>query len=68
MPVDVIQAKCARYMQRGQPAHRTRMLNIDDFTIVSIYGSEYRGIVQYYLLASDVYRLNRLRWSWRYSC
>ena len=35
---------------------------MDDYTIVSIYGAEYRGIVQYYLLASDVYRLNRLNW------
>ena len=38
------------------------MMNDDDYTIVAVYGAEYRGIVQYYLLASDVYRLNRLRW------
>jgi hypothetical protein len=25
--------------------------------------AEYRGIVQYYLLASDVWRLGRLRWA-----
>ena len=29
--------------------------------IISTYGAEYRGIVQYYLLAGDVWRLNRLR-------
>ncbi len=38
------------------------MMNMDDYAIVTIYGSEYRGIVQYYLLANDVYRLNRLSW------
>jgi hypothetical protein len=29
---------------------------------VARYGAEYRGIVQYYLLASDVFRLHRLQW------
>jgi len=62
VPVKVIKAKCAPYMQRGKPARRTRLMNLDDYTIVSIYGAEYRGTVQYYLLASDVCRLNRLNW------
>ena len=62
VPAKVIKAKGANYMKRGQPARRTRVMNMDDYTIVSIYGAEYRGIVQYYLLASDVYRLNRLNW------
>jgi hypothetical protein len=29
---------------------------------VGTYGAEYRGIIQYYLLAGDVFRLGRLRW------
>jgi hypothetical protein len=62
VPANVVKAKCAHYMKRGQPARRTQVMNMDDYTIVSIYGAEYRGIVQYYLLASDVYRLNRLNW------
>jgi group II intron reverse transcriptase/maturase len=62
VPTAVIKAKCASYTQRGQPARRARLMNMDDYTIVSIYGSEYRGVVQYYLLASDVYRLHRLNW------
>ncbi len=62
VPIDVIKAKCARYMQRGKPAHRPELMNEQDHAIISRYGSEYRGIVQYYLLAGDVYRLNRLHW------
>ncbi|HKR52665.1 MAG TPA: group II intron reverse transcriptase/maturase, partial [Pseudonocardiaceae bacterium] len=62
VPTAVIKATCASYTQRGKPARRTRLMNMDDYTIVSIYGAEYRGVVQYYLLASDVYRLNRLNW------
>jgi Type II intron maturase len=38
------------------------MVNDDDFTIVATYGAEYRGLAEYYLLAGDVWRLNRLRW------
>jgi hypothetical protein len=38
------------------------MVNEDDHTIVRTYGAQYRGLVEYYLLAGDVYRLNRLEW------
>jgi group II intron reverse transcriptase/maturase len=62
VPKGVIKAKCAPYLERGKPARQTSMLNYDDHTIVSIYGARYRGIVNYYLLAGDVFRLNRLHW------
>jgi hypothetical protein len=62
VPRTVIQAKCALDMRRGEPAHRSWLMNEDDPTIVSVYQAEYRGFVQYYLLAGDVYRLNRLHW------
>jgi group II intron reverse transcriptase/maturase len=63
VPLPVIKAKIAPYMKRGKPAHRTQLMNDDDLAIISTYGAEYRGIVQYYLLAGDVWRLNRLRWA-----
>ena len=47
VPAKVIKAKCAHYMKRGKPARRTQVMNMDDYTIVSIYGAEYRGTVQY---------------------
>jgi group II intron reverse transcriptase/maturase len=62
VPLDVIKAKCAPYMKRGKPARQTSLYKYDDFTLVNIYGARYRGVVQYYLLASDVFRLNRLHW------
>ena len=37
-------------------------MNLDDHLIISTYGAEYRGFVQYYLLAGDVWRLHRLHW------
>jgi len=62
VPREVIKAKCARYMQRGKPERRPELINEEDHAIISRYGTEYRGIVQYYLLAGDVYRLSRLHW------
>jgi hypothetical protein len=37
-------------------------MNEHGYTIIGTYGAEYRGFAEYYLLAGDVSRLNRLRW------
>jgi group II intron reverse transcriptase/maturase len=62
VPLDVIKAKSAPYLKLGKPERRNQMVNEDDHTIVRTYGAQYRGLVEYYLLAGDVYRLNRLEW------
>jgi hypothetical protein len=49
-------------MSKGKPAQRGTLLHDDDFTIVAKYQAEYAGLVQYYLLAQDVFRLGRLHW------
>src|SRR5512140_406845 len=63
VPRDVIKAKCAPYRRRGKPWHRPQLQNLPDYDIVRIYGAEYRGIVNYYLLAQDAWRLSALRWN-----
>ena len=60
VPKEVIEQKCAFYMRRGKPAQRTEMIRDSDYSIVSKYQSEYRGIVQYYLLAHNVGWFNQL--------
>ena len=62
VPPDVVKAQCAPYRQHGKPWHRTRLQNLDDHDIVRTYGAEYRGVVSYYLLAQDVWRLHTLHW------
>jgi group II intron reverse transcriptase/maturase len=62
VPAAVVKAKSAPYLTRGQPACRNRIVNEADYNIVGRFGAEYRGLVQYYLLAGDVFRLHRLRW------
>ena len=60
VPDDVIVEQCRRYMRNGKPVHRPERLHDDDFSIVSQYGAEYRGFVQYYLLAFNAHRLRRV--------
>ena len=63
VPPDVVKAQCARYRQHGKPWHRPRLQNLDDYHIVRIYGAEYKGVVNYYLLSQDVWKLGTLRWN-----
>ncbi|UIX34511.1 reverse transcriptase/maturase family protein [Streptomyces sp. GQFP] len=61
VPKDVIKAKCAPFLKHGKPAHLLPLTVCTPLDIVGIYGAQYRGIVQYYLLAGDVWRLDRLK-------
>jgi len=62
VPRPVIKQRCQLYLKHGKPAQRGVLLHDEDFTIVAKYQAEYRGLVQYYLLAQDVFRLGVLRW------
>lgn len=63
IPKDVIKAQCAPYRRHGKPWHRTRLQNLPDYDIVRIYGAEYRGVVNYYRLAGNLWHLSALRWN-----
>jgi len=62
VPADVNKAKSAPYLKHGKPWHLDFLRDRSDYDIVSLYGAQWRGIAQYYLLAADVWRLDRLRW------
>ncbi len=62
VPRTVVTAQCAPYLRLGKPGHQPQLKNLSDHEIISYYGARYRGVVQYYLLAGNVARLNRLRW------
>lgn len=62
VPLEVIRSKRAPYTKRGKPAHKPQLTGLDDHKIINTYGAEYRGLVQYYLLANDVWRLDRVKW------
>jgi group II intron reverse transcriptase/maturase len=60
IPEDVIRAKCAKYMRRGKACHQAACINDADYSIITQYQAEYRGFVQYYVLASNAHRLWRV--------
>ena len=62
VPQDVIQSRMKFYLRKGKPAPRYDMLDESDFTIVSRYQAEFRGVVQYYMLAQNVAHFSRLQW------
>ena len=47
-------------MKDGKPAHRSVLIHDDDYTIIDRYQAEFRGVVQYYLLAQNVSHFGRL--------
>ena len=60
VPNDVIKMHCQKYMKNGKPAQRSYLIHDDDYGIMVRYQSEYRGVVQYYVLAYNVHHLGRL--------
>jgi len=50
-----------RYKRNSKAHHRAELANDSDFDIVTKYGAEYRGIVQYYKLARNIRRLGRVK-------
>ena len=62
VPAKVIEQHCQAHMRNGKPTHRNELLADDDYTIVSRYQAEFRGVVQYYLPAYNVSQFRRLQW------
>lgn len=62
VPPDVVESKCTPYQLDGKPIHRKLLLENDDFTLIEHYQQEYRGIVQYYMLAQNVSWFWKLHW------
>jgi group II intron reverse transcriptase/maturase len=60
VPVEVIRTKCSRYKRNGKPIQLASRINDADYSILTQYQAEYRGFVQYYLLAFNVHRLWQL--------
>jgi len=63
VPKDVVEKKTAVYEQGGKPLRRPPLASCNDYTILNTYQEEYRGFVQYYLLANNVHWLGRVQWA-----
>jgi hypothetical protein len=63
IPEDVIQRKRQSFLQKGKAIHRPELLNDSEFGIICLYQWEYRGVVEYYLMAQNTYRLGVVKWT-----
>ncbi|HEM4163782.1 TPA: reverse transcriptase [Streptococcus suis] len=62
VPASVIESKCRQYVKNGKAIHRNNLLHDDDFSIVQTYQQEYRGLVQYYILAQNLSWFSKVYW------
>ncbi len=62
IPLDVLKSKCQGYMQGGKAIHRKELTNESVYTIIAQYQAQYRGLVQYYQMANNLYRFSSLKW------
>jgi len=62
VPEEVVEEKCRTYMSNGKPRHKKELTEDSDFTILSTYQAEYRGIVEYYRMAYNLIALDKLKW------
>lgn len=62
VPKNVVEEKCQKYMRNGKPGQRPELMEDSDFTIISTYQAEYRGIVEYYRMAYNLTTLVKLKW------
>jgi group II intron reverse transcriptase/maturase len=67
IPGDEVRGACSRYMRDGKPTHRAELVNDSDFDIIARYGAEYRGLMNYYILAHNVARMTAFHWVMRRS-
>ena len=68
VPRDVRKSWVRKYCRKGKPIHRNTYLRYSDFEIIHAYGSEWRGLVGYYGLASNIHSLREVEWTMWQSC
>ena len=62
VPKEVVKKNIPTYRQGGKPRRRLSLASCSDYTILQTYQEEYRGFVQYYLLAINVSWLSGYKW------
>jgi hypothetical protein len=62
VPHNVTEKNSKPYLRNGKPIHIPYLEVNSDYTIVYEYQMKLRGLYQYYALASNVSKLNHLKW------
>jgi Type II intron maturase/Reverse transcriptase (RNA-dependent DNA polymerase) len=67
VPNDVRLKACQQYTRMGKPIHRPEFINDSDYSIMMNCQLKYRGLVQYYMLATNVSSLHYVHYIMRVS-
>lgn len=62
IPETVMEATESRYKKNGEVIHRPEMVGLSDYEIITAYQLQYRGIANYYQMASNLRSLKTLKW------
>jgi group II intron reverse transcriptase/maturase len=62
IPREVIEEKCRTYKRGQTVVHRAELIEESDYSIMTKYQLEYRGIANYYRLAFNMGSLGQLKW------
>jgi group II intron reverse transcriptase/maturase len=63
IPREVKRKAMRKYTKNGKPIHRAGWLPNSDYDIIGSYQAEYRGLVNYYIMAHNVHRLSEVEWT-----
>jgi hypothetical protein len=56
VPSEVARQWRTRYTRQGKPVHRTDLLNLSDYEIVTAFNVECQGLLNYYILAQNAHK------------
>lgn len=62
VPLEVCEKWIRKYQRQGKTVHDSRRLLDSDYDIVTAYGAELRGLVNYYTMALNVRRLGQVKY------
>lgn len=62
IPQEVRMKAKSKYMRNGKPVHRAEWILNSDYDIIANFQAEYRGLVQYYIMAHNIHCLNEVEW------
>ncbi|MEZ4663595.1 MAG: reverse transcriptase domain-containing protein, partial [Caldilineaceae bacterium] len=68
IPQEVITKYIRRYSKKGKPHLKYSIVNHSDFEIIKSYGEIWRGLINYYMPARDVHKLNKVAYTMLESC
>jgi group II intron reverse transcriptase/maturase len=63
IPAEKLKTLRRRYSKQGKPVHRPELLMNSDYHILTLYQSEWRGYVQYYIMAHNLSKLRIVWWT-----